>query len=306
MKPAAGALTTPTTRCGANCVLTTGRTMCSGWSKTCAPSVWRRWPASPRGSRRALCPRKGEAPRCETVRRRSGPSACCTEWPTCNCVRSDKTCDRFTSVFSKPAACTGWGGKGACRQASALRCSGRRCASTALRCSGSRPVAQLTALTSFAAFKQAATSQMTTRAAREAMSLPLLGAPEAHSSLPARAFADTVFVVVEKHRYCPRGRRHPAGAMSMATRNEHRRAVGAKRRPPRPEPPPGAAAATRRSRQATELLPRPQHTGRSSAFLSDRKRDGMKHHQHRRPRWNLSDTSQRVALTAPPHRAHYA
>ena len=88
-------------------------------------------------------------------------------------------------------------GKGACGQAGALRWSGRRCATTALRCSVSWPVAELTALTAFAAFKQAATSQITMRAARAATSPPLLGAPEARSSLPARAFAEPVVVLVE-------------------------------------------------------------------------------------------------------------
>ena len=81
------------------------------------------------------------------------------------------------------------GGKGACGQAYALRWSGLRFAQTSLRCSVSWPVAELTALSSFAAFKQAATSQITMRAARAATSPALLGAPEARSSLPARAFA---------------------------------------------------------------------------------------------------------------------
>ena len=45
--------------------------------------------------------------------------------------------------------------KGAPGQAAALHRGGLRFAATALRCSGSWPVAQLTALTAFAAFKQA-------------------------------------------------------------------------------------------------------------------------------------------------------
>ena len=86
-------------------------------------------------------------------------------------------------------------GKGACGQAGALRWSGRRCATTALRCSVSWPVAELTALTSFATFKQAATSQLTKRAARAATSPVLLVAPEARRNLPARAFAGTLVVL---------------------------------------------------------------------------------------------------------------
>ena len=90
------------------------------------------------------------------------------------------------------------GGKGAYGQASVLRWSGRRCATTALRGSVSWPVAELTALSSFAAFKQAATSQFTKRAARAATSPARLGAPEARSSLPARAFAATSWLVPRK------------------------------------------------------------------------------------------------------------
>ena len=108
-------------------------------------------------------------------------------------------------------ACGGRRGKAGSGQASALRWSGRRCAPTALRCSVSWPVAKLTALTSFAAFKQAATSQMTTRAAREATSPALLGAPEVRSSLPARTFADTVFVLVETAPSVPERQAAPGG-----------------------------------------------------------------------------------------------
>jgi hypothetical protein len=45
-----------------------------------------------------------------------------------------------------------------------------------------------------------ATSQTTIRAAREAASPPLLGAPEARRSLPASAFAETLVVVEEEAR----------------------------------------------------------------------------------------------------------
>src|SRR5206468_6810338 len=86
--------------------------------------------------------------------------------------------------------------KGACGQAAALRFGGRRCASTALRCAVSWPVAKLTAPTAFAAFKQAATSQFTRRAARAATSPVLLGASEARRNVPARAFAHTLVVFV--------------------------------------------------------------------------------------------------------------
>ena len=104
-----------------------------------------------------------------------------------------------------------WGGIGACGQAYALRWSGRRCATTALRCSVSWPVAELTALTSFAPFKQAATSQLTKRAARAATSPALLGAPEAHSSLPARAFAGTSLLVRQKAVTVPERQAAPGG-----------------------------------------------------------------------------------------------
>ena len=132
----------------------------------------------------------------------------------------------------------GWGGKGACGRASALRWSGRRCATTALRCSVSWPVAELTALPAFAAFKQAATSQMTMRAARAATSpglagragpggpavrqaqtvlrtvcvrAHLLGAPEARSGLPARAFAGTSLLVRRKAKTVPERQAAPGG-----------------------------------------------------------------------------------------------
>ncbi len=197
------------------------------------------------------------------------------------------------------------GGKGACRQAYALRWSGRRCAPTVLRCSVSWPVAELTALSSFAPFKQAATSQITKRAARAATSpglagragpggpavrqaqtvlrtvyvrAHLLGAPEAHSSLPARAFAATPLLVQRKAKAVPERRAAPGGgdfcgdeerraevgarsalrdltcrsclsAVSAANEassaappwTEHHSAVDAQHRPPQHEPPPGAA-----------------------------------------------------------------
>ena len=182
-------------------------------------------------------------------------------------------------------------GKGACGQASVLRWSGRRCATTALRCSVSWPVAELTALSSFAAFKQAATSQITMRAARAATSPVLLGAPEARSSLPARAFAATSWLaprkaaLVASRQAVPGGgavcgdeeRRFEVGARSALRqltcrgclsavseassaarpRNEHRSAVDAQHRPPQHEPPPAAACrdATLAAKQNSLQLP---------------------------------------------------
>jgi len=89
-------------------------------------------------------------------------------------------------------ACGGRRGKVAPGQAAPLRLGGRRCAPTPLRCSVAWPVAKLTALTSFAAFKQTATSQLLKRAARAATRPAMLGASEALRSLPGRAFAATV------------------------------------------------------------------------------------------------------------------
>ena len=170
-------------------------------------------------------------------------------------------------------------GKGASGQAAALHWSGRRCATTALRCSVSWPVAELTALSSFASFKQAATSQITMRAARAATSPVLLGAPEARSSLPARAFAAESLLVRRKEaalvaerqavpgggavcgdeerrfgvgarsalrqltcRGCSNGANEVSAVSSAARpRTEHRSAVGAQRRPPQPAPSPGVA-----------------------------------------------------------------
>ena len=82
--------------------------------------------------------------------------------------------------------------KAAPGQAAPLHLGGRRCASTALRFSVAWPVAKLTALTSFAAFRQTATSQLWMRAARAATRPAMLGASEALRSLPGRAFAATV------------------------------------------------------------------------------------------------------------------
>jgi hypothetical protein len=82
----------------------------------------------------------------------------------------------------------------------------------------SRPVAQLTALTSFAAFKQTATSQLLMRAARAATSPTLLGAPQAHCSLPEPRFANTVGVFVANNTNRGlRGKGCSLGAIWVAT-----------------------------------------------------------------------------------------
>ena len=186
-------------------------------------------------------------------------------------------------------------------QAAALRWSGRRCAPTALRCSVSWPVAKLTALTSFAAFKQTATSQTTKRAARAATSPALLGAPEARCDLPGPRFADTaeVFAANTSTRGL-RGKGCPLGAISVATssagpgsarasahqhltrrgclnaanevsavssaarpRTEQRSAVGAQRRPPPHERPAGCPC-----RDA----PKPRESSRSRTAATGRLR----------------------------------
>ena len=172
----------------------------------------------------------------------------------------------------------GWGGKGAHGQAYALRWSGRRCATTALRCSVSWPCRRTRSVRCAHCTQTAATSQITMRAARAATSPALLGAPEARSSLPARAFAAESLLVRRKARTVASWQAVPGGgavcgdeerrfevgarsalrqltcrgclnganeesAVSSAARPraEHRSAVGAKRRPPQPASPPGTA-----------------------------------------------------------------
>jgi hypothetical protein len=70
---------------------------------------------------------------------------------------------------------------------------------------------------------------MTTRAAREATSLALLGAPEARSSLPERAFVGPAVVFGGKSKLVPRGRRCPAGAISGVARSAGLRSARAAR-----------------------------------------------------------------------------
>jgi hypothetical protein len=165
--------------------------------------------------------------------------------------------------------------KGASGQAVALHWSGRRCAPTALRCSVSWPRRKTHFAHCVRSVQTVATSQMTTRAAREATSPVLLGAPQARSSLPERAFAGVSWVFATRNtsaaarRVVPGGgdlcggeERRPSGgarsalrrltrrnclsgvsaanAVSFATRlkAEHRSGVGATRPPP---PPAGSA-----------------------------------------------------------------
>ena len=135
------------------------------------------------------------------------------------------------------------------RQAAPLHLGGRRCASTALRFSVAWPVAKLTALTSFAAFRQTATSQLWMRAARAATRPAMLGASEALRSLPGRAFATTSVVF---------GRRTPSVPERQAVLgggdfcgDEQRNAVAAKRRPPQHEPPADTACRDARTSQAS-------------------------------------------------------
>ena len=175
-------------------------------------------------------------------------------------------------------------GKGAGGQAYSLRWSGLRCAPTALRCSVSWPRRGTRYVHFVHCALTAAPSQWLMRAARAATSPALLGAPEARSSLPARAFAgawavrgrtDTGF----SRQAVPAGgdfwgdeerrsevgarsalreltRRGCSSAVSAANvassaarpRTEHRSAVGAQRRPPQHEPAAGTACRDARSR----------------------------------------------------------
>lgn len=185
--------------------------------------------------------------------------------------------------------CLGWRGKGVPGQAAALRLRGLRCAPTALRCSGCRPRRGTHFAHCVRSVQTTATSQFLMRAARAANSLPLLGASQARHSLPERAFADSVFVVVEKQppqasrqavsgggELCGDEKRRPgvvarsalrpltrrgclnavsaANRVSSATRPqaEHRSAVGLPGRPPRCEPLPGTAC---REAQTNRGLP---------------------------------------------------
>jgi len=128
---------------------------------------------------------------------------------------------------------------------------------------------------------------MTTRAAREAARLPLLGAPEARCSLPGRAFAESLAVLGSKTKTGAARQAVPGGGdfwggeehspgvgarsahqhltrriclnaanavrvVSYATRPQgaHRSEVEAKRRPPQHEPLPGTACRAALNRRA--------------------------------------------------------
>ena len=149
-----------------------------------------------------------------------------------------------------------------------------------------------------------APSQRTKRAARAATSPALLGASEARCNLPGRASAATAMVFDDPHATTGglRGRRYPAGAISVATssagpgsaraqralrpltrrsclsaesaanaassaarpRTEQRSAVGAQRRPPQHEPPAGAACRDARPLRESGL-PRESSLPRTAA-----------------------------------------
>ena len=83
-------------------------------------------------------------------------------------------------------------GKGTPGQVAALRWSGLRFAPAALRCSVSWPRRRTRFAHCVRCARTTATSQSTTRAAREATSPALLGAPQARPGLPGRAFAGTL------------------------------------------------------------------------------------------------------------------
>ena len=143
-----------------------------------------------------------------------------------------------------------WRGKGPSGQAYALRWSGRPVGPTALRCSVSWPRRRTHCAHFVRCVQTAATSQLLMRAARAATSPALLGAPEAHSGLPERAFAEPVFVRVER-------------ATTRASRQALFGAGDAQHRPPPRELPTGtdcrkAGAPLQSSRSQTAATPRKQ------------------------------------------------
>jgi hypothetical protein len=168
-------------------------------------------------------------------------------------------------------------GKGALGWAAALRWGGRRVAPTALRCSVLRPRRRTRFVRCALSAQTAAPSRRLKRAARAAASPAVLGTPKARRSPPQRAFATCVFAFARKYnpssaRLAARGagafcgaekRRERAGARSAHQRLthrhcvsvesaaneaslamrpgvEHRRGVGAQRRPPQQAPAPRA------------------------------------------------------------------
>ena len=95
-----------------------------------------------------------------------------------------------------------------------LRCGGRRCAPTALRCSGRGRAAELTTFAALTAFKQAAASQTTKRAARADPGPALLVAAEALRTPPTHGFAGCGFSLGGKARCGHRARLPPEARAS--------------------------------------------------------------------------------------------
>ena len=130
-------------------------------------------------------------------------------------------CGRPMLPLTACVACGGGCGKGAPGQAAPLRLGGRRRAMgpspTALRFSVAWPVAKLTALTAFAAFKQAATSQFTS-ALRARPRVLRCSAPQrrcaAHPGAPLRTRLSYSW---QEPTQRFRGRCCPPGAISGAT-----------------------------------------------------------------------------------------
>ena len=219
----------------------------------------------------------------------AGACRCAASWPAFGPLRS------FVSDCHRGRR---RGSKGASGQAGALQWSGLRFAPASLRCSRPRPRRRTHCVRCAHSVQTTATSQMTIRASRGVASAALLGAPQAHSSLPERTFADALVVCAASSvgaaarqavpgggDLCGGEERRPsvgarsalreltrrscpsvvsaANAASSATRlkAEHRSEVGAKRRPPQHEPPAGTAC--RAPRQPTaRRRPRTAATGR--------------------------------------------
>ena len=217
----------------------------------------------------------------------------------CLCVVHWSACGPLRPLASDRSPSGGGSGKGPSGQPGALRWSGLRCAQTALRCSHPRPRRRTHCVRCAHSVQTAATSQMTIRASRGATGAALLGAPEARSSLPGRAFAGVLGLFVAgntsatarqavpgggdfcggeerrasvgarsalrrlNRRSCLSGE-SAANAASSATRlkTEHRSGVGAQRRPPQHEPPAGTAC---------RAAPEPRRSGLQRAAAMGRK-----------------------------------
>ena len=120
------------------------------------------------------------------VRRRcdGGPARCVAPYPVAINHIKVRVVDRPIAVVrGSPLSHAGIGASKVASGASAgLRGLALRFATGSLRCSACWPVAELTSLTALATFKQAATNQITMRAARAAGKPVLLGG--AHSPRP--------------------------------------------------------------------------------------------------------------------------